>query len=166
MKTLLMIAVVGIAFGAVADTLRLPCRYVETSYVIHTMTGLTSNERTREKLKVVLVNVKRVALDGAEAILFEKPAPRNNAEDGASGIVPYADKAKFLEALAKARTTISRPSMSRDEKAETLYEGDSIQLRAFTGAKQYAELELRELGVSFVLSAVNVQQIVDAVKRL
>lgn len=158
----LVIAIAFAASFAHADVVRLQAKYTETTYNVHPLTGLTSNERHKDKLKFCPVEIKKTKLDGVPVITFEKKKASHDTEDaGALGGVPYEQKGELLKALIDAKSKMSKPA--KEDETETVFEGTDLSFILDLGKTSSMSLKLGDW--SFLLAAPHVQQIIDALKH-
>lgn len=109
------ILVVAVVEGLQAETLRLPAKYIFTSYTVHLLTGETSNERVRERKTPAPVEVTRTVLDGEEVIQFvTQPISDEDESDTTVAHVTMAERDKILAVLAEA-DDLGRKARSKRE---------------------------------------------------
>ena len=163
--------IMGGATGANAEpvTLRLPAKYVLTTTTYNRMTGITIDEKSKDKLKMVPLAVQKTTVDGTAFIEFTKKALQGESKetDTATGTLPYADKADLLQKLLAAKKKMENASMKRTTEVITVHKGDTLSMVADMNAGKAALTLLvgGETGSSFVLNAPQVGQLIDAIKR-
>lgn len=153
------------------ETLRLPMRYEETTYTVHTMTGLTSDEKTREKLLPAPVEVKKVVVEEQSFVAFVSK-PRRGGEDKTDTqevLLPFAERRAFLDALGSAEPVGRKVTSAREAVERTLFsssDGD-IELTLVTVNNGRAWVVNMGLGDrTYVLDSNYVGKVAAAVRKL
>lgn len=96
--------------SANAETLRLPCRYTRTTYTVHTLTGITSNERTRAKTVPANIELSKRAA-GDKMLLVFTPKRRGGGHDVSSSSSSTMDYGKVPDLITALDSV---PQLGRD----------------------------------------------------
>lgn len=165
---LLTIAILA-ALPAAGATIRLPTRYVYTTYKVHNLTGLTSDEREKEKVIPTRVDIRRITgADGAqiEIVCY----PKKNDRDDISGIrktTMSLDSARALVAALRKAPEIARELEKADrDEARKLFEADDVVLKLETHGKgSVCRLELDVLEAIYVLQLHHAALVADTMEK-
>jgi hypothetical protein len=127
---------VALAVPAWSETIRLPARYVETTYTVHMLTGTTSDENTKEKLVDSPLEVTKHTDDGESIIrLTAKAGQGKDRSDESQGSIPFVNKDEVVALLKSLPQRISKAKMKPADGSEKIFEGDDVQMTFVTEAK-------------------------------
>jgi hypothetical protein len=135
-----LVAVI-VASGALAapvlgETIRLPARYVETTYTVHMLTGTTSDEKTKDKLVDSPLDITKHTEDGKSIIrLTAKAGQGKDRSDESQGSVPFEKKDEVLALLKSLPQRISKATMKPTDSSEKILEADGVTMTFVTEAK-------------------------------
>lgn len=127
----LLTAVVVAGVSGSAETLRLPMQYEETSYTVHTLTGLTSDEKTKQKLLPAPVEIKKIVVEEQSFVAFVSK-PRGGGKDKTETQevrLPFAERDGFLAALTRAESAGRKATNARETVESTMFASADEQVR-------------------------------------
>lgn len=127
---------VVLAVPALCETIRLPARYVETTYTVHMLTGTTSDEKTKEKLVRSPLEVTKHTDDGESIIRLTAKAGEGTDRSGESqGSISFEKKDEVVALLKSLPQRISKAKMKPADGSEKIFEADDVQMTFVTEAK-------------------------------
>lgn len=169
MKTMLLIAMTtGVC---VAETIRLPAQYTLTTTTYSTLTGITVDEKSKDKLKTVPIDIKKVLENGTASLVFEKkPSGSIDKTEVVSGRIPYEDKGELVTALLTARKKVERASMKKVDITDDIYKSDTFKaVFVQAGIKATVQVTLGDkdsaITTTLELTAPQIGQLVDVIKK-
>jgi len=138
-----VMSIVVCGLNASAESISLPCRYIETTYDVHTLTGTKSNEKTKETLKQRSVEITKYIVDGAAEIKFTAKSRRgidkSSDEVGKTAFEKKADLVSALKGISKKQNDQRMQNHPSDSSEKTYDDGD-ITLRIIaTGREAFGE---------------------------
>lgn len=172
MKRWAFVLMCALAVSSVAETLRLPAQYTLTTTSYSRLTGITVDERSKDTLSMVTVDIKKVAINGEKVLSFTKRPGESSIDktSAVTGTVPYDEKGKLVLELAAAKRKLELASVKKIEETTVLYKSDSFKAVLTVETKKPSILVT--LGskdtyetTTLQLSAPQVQQLIDVVKR-
>jgi len=123
---------------AVSERLRLPVRFTQTEYTVHTLTGLTSDERKRQKVLPSPIELKVLIDEDGKFVCFTM-LPRDNEDESGvrRALLPYDKKDEMISALESAekagREAVREAVNKRTGIEETLFSAGDVSLVLLTG---------------------------------
>jgi hypothetical protein len=123
----LLISLIGAT--AYAGKINLPARYVRTTYDVHLMTGLTSNEKSKDinvpsPLEITKGN------DGEKDVLIFR-ALRKDADDESNEYetnIAYTNKATLITALSSLQKKSQQHDFKPEDGTDVLFEEEDLKL--------------------------------------
>lgn len=156
------------ALAASAETLRLPCKYVETSYTVHRLTGLTSDEKSKDKVLPRPLEVLKIKDGAGDGVQFtaKNRGGIDKSEDESVTVSP--DEAKeIVEALGKfAEMTRAASSARQNASTELVNIDDDLAVTFVTtnsGRKSVIEFAVGDS--VFVLGKLECEKLAAAIKK-
>lgn len=150
-----------------AETLRWPMRIVTTSYTLHRMTGLTSNEKSKERASNMVIDASKTTRDGETYLYFLRKTKLTDetASDTSSASILHSKTPELSDALTKAGKEMNRPS-SIDDSEETLFEDPDFTVKLVSQSrKRHLAITFGD-GSEFALQPLHIQQFQTALRKL
>ena len=130
MKAISIAALVSlIGASSFAAKINLPARYVRTTYDVHLMTGLTSNEKSKDINVPSPLDITK-GNDGEKDVLIFR-ALRKDADDGSNEYeanIAYTSKATLVSALSSLQQKSQQHDFKPEDGTDILFEEGAIKL--------------------------------------
>ncbi len=158
-------ATLMLATGAIAAVrINLPSRYTETSYTINTVTGVTWNEKSRDKTYKRPLLLSKQVLDGKTVILMTatpRPGIDIDKTDPTCGKVPYERRDELIGLLKKCAAVLNNytgigAKMKAVDKSEQVFTSDDIDLSiTLEASPRRAYVDMKVGDAQFVMKEAN-----------
>lgn len=138
----LLISLIGAT--VYAGKINLPARYVRTTYDVHTLTGLTSNEKSKDISVPSPLEITK-GNDGEKDVLIFR-ALRKDADDESNEYeanIAYTNKATLVAALSSLQIKSQQHDLKPADGTDVLFEEGAITLscvRIMKPKKMFFEL--------------------------
>jgi hypothetical protein len=117
------------AMSALAGKINLQTRYVETSYTVHTLTGLTSDEKSRDVVRRSELEVTKVTKDGVEYLSFKSLNKSGSSDtDEQEASIDIAKKQALVDALNMLKEKIRLQDRKAEDVTESLFKDGDLEL--------------------------------------
>jgi hypothetical protein len=166
MKTLIF-GLVLCALTATADIVSLQAKYIKKTWTENTLTGNTFNEKQRNYLESLQVNIQRVKNGDQLTIVWSWKPIRSEQEQGVQPLsysMPLEEVPKMIEGLNVIRKyMLSIPAQTLE--VGSLFKNESFNMVLINGKpKATAELFIGE--TTFVLQQPHVDKLLEVLKRV
>ena len=159
----------GSQLWAGSSHLRLPTKYVESTWTVHTFTGLTSDYKEKEKLLHTKLDIAKLRRADGDTVMFTMhPRPfGNDKTEKRTFEMSIAETEKLLEAFTQVSASARQASRDGFEGAKELYKSDATILVVVTksGGRVWRAIWTLDQQI-YQLSPNHVRKVVSALKRL
>jgi len=131
------------ALTAQAVKIKLPTKYVLRTWTVHTLTGITSNEESKEKVWNSDLELYKLNADGKSYLVFRclgRPQDSTDVSETSEAKVDWEKKEELEQALKDCRSRMTKIRSNKTAESTKLFESEDVVLLYTTSATSSRKL--------------------------